>query len=74
MLVHRLREVSAQVGFTRFEATLPDINGELDLDVELAPLSRDLTWLPANQNRGEGVFMRRSPTRRDPGVAKAPRR
>lgn len=57
VLVHRLREVSAQVGFTRFDATLPDINGELDLDVEFAPLSRDLTWLPANENRGEGVFL-----------------
>lgn len=57
VLVHRLREVSAQVGFTRFDAALPDINGELVLDVELAPLSRDLTWLPANENRGEGVFL-----------------
>jgi hypothetical protein len=57
VLVHRLREVTVQVGFTRFEATLPDINDELDLDVEMAPLSRDLTWLPANQNRGEGVFL-----------------
>jgi len=57
VLVHRLREVSAQVGFTRFEAALPDIDGELDLQVELAPLARDLNWLPANQNRGEGVFL-----------------
>jgi len=57
VLVHRLREVSAQIGFTRFDATLPDIHGELDLDVQLAPLSRDLTWLPANENRGEGVFI-----------------
>jgi hypothetical protein len=57
VLVHRMREVSAQVGFTRFEATLPDISGELDLDVERAPLARDLTWLPAMQNRGEGVFV-----------------
>jgi len=57
VLVHRLREVSAQFGFTRFDATLPDIHGELDLDVQLAPLSRDLSWLPANQNRGEGVFI-----------------
>ena len=57
VLVHRLREVSAQVGFTRFEASHTDINGELDLDVELAPLSRELTWLPANENRGEGVFL-----------------
>lgn len=57
VLVHRLREVSAQVGFTRFEASQPDIDGELALDVERAPLSRDLIWLPANENRGEGVFL-----------------
>ncbi|HEY3999700.1 MAG TPA: DUF1998 domain-containing protein [Candidatus Xenobia bacterium] len=57
VLVHRLREVLVQIGFTRFEATLPDIDGELDLQVELAPLSRELTWLPAAENRGEGVFL-----------------
>jgi len=61
VLVHRLREVTTQVGFTRFEATMPDVNGELDLDIELAPLSRELTWLPATQNRGEGVFMSFAP-------------
>src|SRR5262249_51660397 len=38
VLVHRLREVVAQVGFTRFEAAGPDIQGELALDVERAPL------------------------------------
>lgn len=57
VLIHRLREVVAQIGFTRFDATFPDIEGELDLDIELAPLSRELTWLPAYQNRGEGVFI-----------------
>ena len=57
VLVHRLREVIAQVGFSRFEAALPDITGELSLDVELAPLARDTTWLPAVENRGEGVFI-----------------
>lgn len=57
VLVHRLREVTAQVGFTRFEAPTPKVNGELDLEVELAPLSREVTWLPATQNRGEGVFI-----------------
>ena len=36
VLVHRLREVIAQVGFTRFEAAVPDVNGELELDVERA--------------------------------------
>jgi len=57
VLVHRLREVVAQVGFTRFEAHLPGIDGELDLGVELAPLARELRWLPAYENRGEGVFL-----------------
>ena len=57
VLVHRLREVSAQIGFTRFEGSLPDVDGELDLEIEMAPLSRDNTWVPANQNRGEGVFL-----------------
>ncbi len=57
VLVHRLREVSAQIGFTRFEAMMPDIDGELDLDVQMAPLSREPGWLPATENRGEGVFL-----------------
>ena len=34
VLVHRLREVVAQVGFTRFEAAGVDIQGELDIAVE----------------------------------------
>jgi hypothetical protein len=57
VLVHRLREVVAQVGFTRFEAAGPDIRGELDMDVERAPLGVDISWLPAIENRGEGVFI-----------------
>lgn len=57
VLVHRLREVVAQVGFTRFQAAIPDIDGELDIDVRRAPLARETTWLPAVENRGEGVFV-----------------
>lgn len=57
VIVHRLREVIAQVGFTRFEAAGPDIEGELSLEVERAPLASDLTWLPAVENRGEGIFL-----------------
>jgi len=57
VLVHRLREVVAQVGFTRFEASFPGIDGELDLNVERASLAREVTWLPAYQNRGEGIFI-----------------
>jgi hypothetical protein len=33
--VYRLREVIAQVGFTRFEAAVSDVNGELALDVSV---------------------------------------
>ena len=57
VLVHRLREVVAQVGFTRFEAITPDVEGELQIGVQAAPLSRELSWLPAVENRGEGVFV-----------------
>lgn len=55
--VHRLREVIVQIGFTRFEAAVPDVNGELALNVERAPLSIEPSWLPAVENRGEGVFV-----------------
>jgi len=57
VLVHRLREVVAQVGFTRFEAVSPDIDGELEIGVRRASLAREITWLPAIENRGEGVFI-----------------
>jgi len=55
--VHRLREVQALTGFTRFEAVTPDIDGEYESDVELADLARDPKWFPAVENRGEGVFV-----------------
>lgn len=55
--VDRLREVTAQVGFTRFEATSPDPQGELNLEVRRAALAREVSWLPAVENRGEGVFL-----------------
>jgi hypothetical protein len=57
ILVHRLREVIAQVGFTRFEAVTPDIEGELEIGVRPAPLAREISWLPAVENKGEGVFL-----------------
>ena len=61
VLVHRLREVIAQVGFTRFESMGTDINGELpdklSLDIKVAPLAREADWVPAVENRGEGLFI-----------------
>ena len=55
--VHRLREVLALVGFTRFEAAVPDINGEYETDVERADLAMEPEWFPAVENRGEGIFI-----------------
>jgi hypothetical protein len=57
VLVHRLREVVAQLGFTKFEAITPDVEGELQMGVQAAPLARELSWLPAVENRGEGIFL-----------------
>lgn len=63
VLVDRLREVTAQVGFTRFEAQTADVDGELSLDVRSAPLAADVKWVPAVENRGEGVFLALDPAR-----------
>jgi hypothetical protein len=55
--LHRLREVRALTGFSRFEAVTPDIHGEYDTDVELAQIALEPLWFPAVENRGEGVFL-----------------
>ena len=55
--LHRLREVSALVGFTRLEAAVPDIDGEYETDVSRADLDENPTWFPAVENRGEGIFL-----------------
>jgi hypothetical protein len=57
VLVHRLREVVAEVGFTRFESAAPDTEGELDIGVKRASLAREITWLPTYENKGEGIFL-----------------
>lgn len=55
--LHRLREVQALAGFTRFEAVTPDIHGEYETDVERAQIALEPRWFPAVENRGEGVFV-----------------
>jgi len=57
VLVQRLREVVAQLGFTRFEPIAPDTEGELEIGVKPAALARETTWLPAIENKGEGLFL-----------------
>jgi MrfA Zn-binding domain len=55
--LHRLREVLTLVGFTRFEAVTPDIDGEYETDVERAQIALEPEWFPAVENRGEGAFI-----------------
>ncbi|HEY3351701.1 MAG TPA: DUF1998 domain-containing protein [Polyangia bacterium] len=60
VIAAKLREVRAQIGFTRLEPATPDLQGEYDLGVQSAPLALLKDWLPASEIRGEGVFMRLS--------------
>ena len=56
VLLPRLTEVRALVGFTRFESKGSDIDGELDIGAEVARIDDPMTWLPAVENSGEGFF------------------
>lgn len=57
-LVHRLREVTALSGFTRFDFITPDKDGELDPEIRVQALSVDGTEpYPAIEQRGEGLFL-----------------
>ena len=56
----KLREVRAQIGFTRIEPVTPDLQGEFDLGVQSARLGLTTDWLPATEIRGEGVLIQLS--------------
>ena len=56
VLLPRLTEVRALVGFTRFEAKGTDIDGELDIGAEVARIDEPMSWLPTIENNGEGFF------------------
>jgi hypothetical protein len=60
--LHRLREVLALTGFTRFEAQVADIHGEFETDVQRAQIALEPKWFPAVENRGEGVFLQFDPS------------
>jgi len=61
VLAHRLRVVTAQVGFTRFEAETIEVEDELRLPLRRADLADEATWMPAIEARGEGVFVAFTP-------------
>ncbi len=58
ILVERLREVRALIGFTRLDALGELTDPELKIQIEPAPISRAQTgWVPATEVRGEGIFI-----------------
>lgn len=57
VVAHKLREVRAQIGFTRLEPVTADLQGEFDLKVETARLGLTTNWLPATEINGEGMFV-----------------
>jgi len=62
--VHRLREVTCLYGFTRLEPPPSAAESELDeiqLAVDGADLARNVDWLPAIEQFGEGIFLHVSP-------------
>ncbi len=57
LLLERLREVNALLGFTRVEA--PEDSGDPDECPPMARLCRGApTWVPSGQVHGEGIFIR----------------
>ena len=69
VLVERIREVNALLGFTRLEAPEDLLPG--DEELEYAPLSSSPPhWVPANEVRGEGILVRFRPE----GIAEWERR
>jgi len=58
VLVERLREVRAMLGFTRVDAAGELTDPDLGEVTNIAPISRKSpTWVPANEVRGEGIFI-----------------
>ncbi|MCC7359021.1 MAG: DUF1998 domain-containing protein [Anaerolineales bacterium] len=58
VLVERLREVRAMMGFTRLDSFGELNDPDLEEMTEPAPLSRRApAWLPASEVRGEGLFI-----------------
>ena len=58
VLVERLREVKALIGFTRIESPNDFLEEQEQLKKIMSPLSRKKpTWVPSLEVRGEGIFI-----------------
>jgi hypothetical protein len=59
VLVERIREVRALLGFTRIESNSDFTEATIVQDGRMTRLSREsATWFPASEVRGEGIFIR----------------
>jgi hypothetical protein len=59
VLVERIREVRALLGFTRIESNADFAEATIVKDGRLTKLCRESPrWLPASEVRGEGIFLR----------------
>src|SRR5262249_11943655 len=59
VLVERIREVRALLGFTRIESNADFAEATVLKDGRLTKLCRETPkWLPASEVRGEGIFLR----------------
>jgi hypothetical protein len=59
ILVERIREVRALMGFTRIESKGDFTDAAYQEDERLTPLSRESpVWLPVSEVHGEGIFIR----------------
>lgn len=62
VLVHNLREVRAQVGFTRLAPSESDLDGDTRIDeIKTAVLGHMTDWLPAIEDHGEGLWIQLDP-------------
>jgi hypothetical protein len=59
VLVERIREVRALLGYTRLESNSDFAEITALEDARISPISRTPpTWIPASEVRGEGIFLR----------------
>ncbi len=58
VLVERLKEVRALIGFTRIDSFGEMADPDFQEEINVAPISRTPpSWVPANEVRGEGIFI-----------------
>jgi len=57
VLIHELREVRAQIGFTRLAPLESNLEGDATLTVRTAALGHMTDWLPAIEDHGEGLWI-----------------